>query len=114
MKIPKEVKADIVRRYNAIKKEELEDNVGRIDCFTCPDCGKITKTLVHNKGYIPKGIICPQCGGDAKSSEFEDIAEDKPVEFVWRKPSLEHVLQCHNEPFKCNFYLAGGLERVKY
>lgn len=113
MRIPKDVKADIVKRYNAIKKEELDDNVGRIECFKCPDCGKVTKTLVQNKGFVPRGIICPQCGGDAASTQFEDIAPDSPIEYTWNKPKLETVLACHNEPFKCNFYLSGGLERVK-
>ena len=111
--IPSDVEADIIKRYNAIKSEDLEDHVGQIECFTCQECGKITRTKVLNKGHLPKGIICPKCGGEAMSSDFVDIAEGQPIEYNWRKPSIETVLKCHNKPMWCQAYLSGMLERVK-
>lgn len=111
--ITKEEKADIVKKYNAIKREELDDNVGQIECYTCTKCGRVTKTQVQNKGFIPRGIICPKCGEDAMSSDFEDIVPKKEVEYVWRTPSLKDVLALYDRPFQCNFLLSGGLKRVK-
>ena len=46
------------------------------------------------------------------SSDFEDIKPDGETEYVWRKPSIDTVLACHEKPFYCNYYLAGGLERI--
>ena len=70
------VKRDVTKRYKkmleSVSKEEYYK--GKVNCYTCQQCGKVTKTLDVDNGVTPMGIECPHCHGDAMSSFYEDIA----------------------------------------
>lgn len=111
-KISKSVKKDITRRYNEIDKAiaDEEDNVGKQICFVCTKCKQAVKTEVKDKGIIPRGIICPYCGEESFHTENDVMKEFKPT-FEWVRPTLEEVLELHDQPVRCNFILGGGLVR---
>ncbi len=118
MRIIKSVKRDITKRYNKmlseLDSEEINDNTGRVNCYRCTKCGRITKTIERVKGVTPFGIECPECGEDAMSTFYNDIAPDKPIEYEWVRPTLEECFAYCEKPFQLNFILSDfGLLRKK-
>ena len=116
-KVLKSVRREITKRYEkmvkTIDKADVEDNTGRINCYQCNSCGKITKTIERVKGVTPFGIICPHCGGDAMSTFYQDRASEKPIEYEWVRPTLEDCIALAEQPFQLNHFLEGGLKRQK-
>lgn len=117
-KILTRVKKDIIKRYEQmlrdLKSEDINDNTGRINCYRCTKCGRITKTIERVKGVTPFGIECPECGEDAMSTFYKDIAPDKPIEYEWVRPTLEECFEYCEKPFQLNFILSDfGLVRRK-
>ena len=118
VKILKSVKREITKRYEKMLKEvdkvDINDNSGRVNCYKCNSCGKITKTIERCKGNTPFGIICPHCGEDAMSTFYQDVAPDKPIEYEWVRPTLDDCLELAESPFQLNFILSDyGLVRRK-
>lgn len=110
--IPKSVKKDITRRYKEIDKAiaNEEDNAGQKICFVCSKCKQAVKTEIKDKGLIPRGIICPFCGEEALPTD-RDVMKDFEPTYEWVRPTLEEVLEHHDKPVTCNFFLGGGLMR---
>lgn len=113
MGIQYKAKKEITKRYKSLRAEDLEDNRGRVDCFTCLKCGYVTKTEIKDRGSIPHGIICPMCGDEAMSSEFHDLKPSFGADYLWVRPTLEDCLSLCEQPFVLNYHLSGGLKRVK-
>lgn len=115
MKIAKSVKRAITKRYEKmlkdVEKADINDNTGRVNCYKCQKCGRVTKTIERAKGETPFGIICPDCGEDAMSTFYNDIVPDKPIEYEWVRPTLEECLEMAEQPFQLNFLLSFGLKR---
>ena len=116
-KILRKVKKDITKRYEQmlrdIESADINDNTGRVNCYRCQKCGKVTKTIERAKGDTPFGIECPECGEDAMSTFYNDIIPDKPIEYEWVRPTLEDCFALCEAPFQLNYLLSGGLLRKK-
>jgi DNA-directed RNA polymerase subunit RPC12/RpoP len=79
-----------------LESEDINDNTGRVNCYRCTKCGRITKTIERVKGVTPFGIECPECGEDAMSTFYKDVAPDKPIEYEWVRPTLEECFEYCN------------------
>lgn len=83
------------------------DLTNRINCYTCPSCGHITKTRDIAPGVIPMFHNCEKCNFHASSSFFEDIAPALQPSQEWYRPTLAEVLNLN--PGLQEHILSGGL-----
>jgi len=112
----KTVRKEVTRRYKAMLKEygKPGEYQGKVNCYTCTQCGRITKTIDKDNGVTPMGIECPYCHGDAMSSFYEDIAPNISATYEWYRPAQEDVLaMVDRQFFTVNHILSGGLLRRK-
>ena len=110
----KALKKDVTRRYNAMLRaySGQGEYQGKVNCYTCSQCGQITKTIDIDNGVTPMGIECPYCHGEAMSSFYQDIAPNIGVTYEWYRPYLVDVLGMINKQFfTVNHILHGGLLR---
>ena len=108
------VRKDVMRRYKQMLKDVSGENYhkGEVNCYTCKQCGKVTKTIDVDNGVTPFGIECPHCHGDAMSAFYHDTAPDAPVTHEFYRPTLEETLALVDEHFfTVSHILNGGLLR---
>ena len=113
----RKVRKDILRRYADMTASVAagESNIGQINCYFCPQCERITKTVVKDSGIVPMGIECPYCHAEALCSENGDVAEKISVTHNWYRPTAEETLELaqENKLFTVSMILSGGLLREK-
>lgn len=110
----KSVKRDVTKRYKKMLRsiEGEEYFKGKENCYTCQECGRVTKTIDVDSGVTPMGIECPFCHGEAMSSFYSDIAPNVKATYEWYRPTLEETLSLVDEHFfTVNHILSGGLLR---
>lgn len=79
----------------------------KINCYTCTDCGHITKTIDIDPGTTPMFFQCEICDARAVSSMYNDIAPDKEPTQEWYRPALKKVKKM--EPVFIDHIMMGGL-----
>lgn len=114
-----ESQRSIEKKYNKLLNDvKTKDYYTRIDlknrvnCYSCEECGYITKTIDVDAGVTPFMIIC-QCGGSATSSFYKDIKPDDIPTIEWYRPTLREVLKMRKNPFLVEHILKGGLNDRK-
>lgn len=111
--IEKAERKDIKRRYEAMMRSlptaDIEDNVGKVNCYTCGTCHRVTKTIIRDKGHDPRGIVCPYCGEEAMSSNYHDLMPGAEPTHEFYRPSLVDCYGLRNAPVQISFVLSGGL-----
>lgn len=92
MKSQKEVKKAYAKmlEFESIKGE-VEPN--RVNCYQCPSCQHITKTIDVDKGVTPFMHTCERCGSFARSTMYNDIAPHQEPTEEWYRPSLRKTLR---------------------
>ncbi len=93
-------KEEVINKYKKVvddcNKQEI-DLTNRVNCYVCPSCDHITKTIDIDKGVTPFLHTCEKCRDLGKSSFYHDIAPDKEPTQEWYRPSLKKVLKMHKE-----------------
>ncbi len=109
----------IEREYNKLLQDVAThdyykiDLTNRVNCYTCQNCGYITKTKDIDPGVIPFMFSCEKCNGTAYSSFFKDIAPNQNPTFEWYRPTLKQVLKMRNKESMLDHILNGGLDYRK-
>lgn len=112
---------DITKAYNKliddVKTKEFYTEVdltNRVNCYTC-DCGHVTKTKDVDAGVTPFIFSCEKCNGEARSSFFNDIAQNQTPTIEWYRPTLKEVLKMRkkDDDGMLDHVLQGGLEYRK-
>lgn len=88
------------------------DLTNRVNCYVCK-CGHITKTKDVDAGVTPMFFTCEECGGDARSTFFKDVAPHQQPTFEWYRPDLKKVLKMRKNPALLDHILQGGLDYRK-
>lgn len=113
----KSLKKGIVRQYDKMLKDVAGEEYykGKVNCYVCQQCERVTKTIDRDSGITPMGIECPYCSGDAMSTFYEDRYPNVEVTHEWVRPTLDEVLQMAEEKkmFSVSHILNGGLIRRK-
>lgn len=96
-------------------KEMLEQNQkevlpNRVNCYTCPSCRHITKTIDVAHGVTPMFHACEQCKTMASSSFYKDIAPDQQPTQEWFRPTLKQCMKMRKNEGLLEHILMGGLE----
>lgn len=106
-------KEDIEKKYNelvnTIEPKLMYDGRGKVDRYTCEDCGHSIYTTYRDKGVTPFTIKCKKCGG----TKYHDKTYDKKnvpgyvLVMDWYRPTLEKTLKMSDEMI--DHVLNGGL-----
>lgn len=109
-------KIQIIKKYNKLIEDVKTDDfykvdlTNRVNCYRC-SCGHITKTKDVDAGVTPFIIRCEECGSEAQSSFFKDIAPNQEPTLEWYRPSIEEVLKFRNNEEMLDHILKGGLAK---
>ncbi len=132
----KEIKINRMRSVKEVTKEynkliaDVETNefykidlTNRVNCYTCEECGHITKTIDIDAGVTPFMFTCEKYKETAmcscknitsNSSFFNDIAPNQAPTFEWYRPTLKQVLKMRaKEDGLLDHILQGGLDYRK-
>lgn len=103
----------LIAHYYKMKNEvEKNDNLKTgITCFVCDRCQEAIKTELVDKGHVPSLLICNNCKGPMKNTNFEDIAPDYDPTWEWYMPTLKEFLKFRklNKRQNLNWVGGGGL-----
>lgn len=113
-----------MRPFKQIEKEynEMIKTVGqlenppekRINCYRCPECLTVIKTVDVDRGTTPFMINCDHCKrGMMKSTFYKDIVPQMGVTKEWFRPTLATLrkyLSDGNKDAMIDHVLNGGLE----
>lgn len=109
----KEVEKQFNQLLRDVETKEFYTRIdlsNRVNCYTCQQCGHITKTIDIHAGVTPFMYSCESCGKTAVSSFYRDIAPSLKPTIEWYRPTLEKVLTIRaNNPFLFDHILSGGL-----
>lgn len=102
---------ELERRYAKLKIVPADEN--RINCYRCTN-GHITKTIDRHVGVTPMFNRC-ECGAQAQSTWYTDIAPDIEPTYEWVVPTLQEVKKYRKEPAMLDHIFNGGLDyrRIK-
>jgi transcription elongation factor Elf1 len=104
---------DIKKRYNKLlhdvktKQFYKLDLTNRVNCYVCKHCGHITKTKDIDAGVTSMFFMCENCGANATSTFYKNIAPNQQPTQEWFRPTLEQVLKMDDEMQE--HILKGGL-----
>jgi len=87
-----------------------------VNCYTCPSCKHITKTIDVDAGVTPFMHLCEQCKKElGQSSMYKDIAPNQQPTEEWYRPTLEEVLEMHKagDYNMVSHIVRGGLHQRK-
>ena len=91
-------KKQIVEMYHYVVKRYENNKVNKTNCYTCNNCGHITKTIDINAGVTPFMHKCENCDtGVGVSSFYHDIAPEQKHTVEWYRPSLAETLKLKSE-----------------
>lgn len=87
------------------------DLASKVNCYSCTNCGHVTKTKDVDAGCTPMVIKCESCkAGNARSHFYEDVAPEKEVTQEWYRPSLQETLKLRGKKSQLlEHVLNGGL-----
>jgi len=106
----REVERQMARIINILdKKEEDVVEKSKINCYLCPSCKHITKTIDVDKGTTPFRFNCEKCGNAALSTFYQDHAPDREPTVEWYRPPLKQILKLRKKKDQLNHILQGGL-----
>lgn len=91
----------------ANKDIEVEPN--RVNCYVCPGCSHITKTIDLDVGVTSFLIPCEKCGEMARSQFYHDLIPSIAPTMEWIRPSLQKVLKKRKDSGLMEHILQGGL-----
>lgn len=104
-------KAHISTKYKNMLELAKDRKVAGVNCYSCSNCGHITKTVDVDAGVTPMMHKCEKCGHMAESSFYNDIAPGVDPTEEWYRPSLEQVLKVRKtQPGLVQHVLNGGLD----
>ncbi len=86
----------------------------KINCYRCPECLMVLKTIDVDRGTTPFMINCDHCNrGMMKSTFYKDIVPEMGVTKEWYRPTLAALRKYNNDGNKdalIDHVLNGGLE----
>lgn len=99
------------KAYEKLLAEVDESNfIPRENCYLCPHCGHVTKTVDINSGISPFMMACEKCNQYARSSFYEDLAPEQGPTWEWYRPELhEFLYRYKTSPQTREHILQGGL-----
>ena len=101
---------EIKRLYNKMLESCGKVEPNRVNCYVCPNCKHITKTIDVDDGVTPFMNTCEICGQFAKSTMYKDIIPwEKPTQ-EWYRPSLKETLKWRKNESMLEHILNGGLD----
>jgi len=111
----------IEKKYNELLEDVKTNDVyfykdreaNRVNCYVCEKCGHVTKTRDVDAGVTPFVFTCEECGGDAISTFYKDIAPEQTPTIEWYRPTLKQVLSMTKKPMLLDHVLRGGLDYRK-
>lgn len=104
---------EVTRRYNVmmttIEGYPAEVEKDRHNCYRCPNCGHVTKTIDVEIGTTPANLPCENCSAFAQSTFYVDVAPGQKPTIEWYRPSLKQTLKLRKNPDAVDHILKGGL-----
>jgi len=104
----------VTKKYNDMLTRDGQQQVApnHVNCYTCPTCGRITKTIDRDVGVTPFMFSCEtvNCEGMSTSSFYMDKAPDQEPTIEWYRPTLKQTLKMRKQPELLNHVLQGGLD----
>lgn len=97
---------ELTKRYQKIKIELCEEN--RYNNYMCEN-EHIIKTVDKHKGVTPFFKMCPICGGQARSTFYNDTIPDEKAKYEWYIPTLKECLKLRKDHGLLDHVLNGGL-----
>lgn len=95
-----------------LAKEKMPvDRSGKVNCYTCKNCGHVVKTVDIDNGVTPFIIGCDECGENMYSSFYKDNFPEIEPTYEWFRPSLEATKKM--SPGMQDHILNGGLDKRK-
>lgn len=103
---------EITRQYNKmLESHQSEANQNRVNCYVCPRCKHITKTIEVDSGVTSFLFPCEKCGAIARSTMYNDIAPSQEPTQEWYRPTLKEVLKLRSKnTAMLEHILQGGLD----
>lgn len=85
----------IESEYNKLESMDYSEKKGDINCYVCPHCGLLRKTINADSGVTPFMIKCDLCGWMMESTFYaaQDISPELEPTHEWYRPSLEETLE---------------------
>lgn len=113
-----ESQREVTREYNKmLKLDEIKGEVppNRVNYYTCPECGHITKTIDRDNGVTPFMFECEKEGCDefGRSSFYRDIFPNQKPTIEWYRPTLKQTIKMRKTPEMLDHILNGGLAHRK-
>lgn len=111
---PKEIETKYSKLLKDVETNDFYkiDLTNRVNCYKCPECDIITKTIDIDAGVTPSMHRCEVCGGFANSTFYRDIAPHQKPTQEWYRPTFEQVKKMKN-PRMIEHILMGGLDNRK-
>jgi transcription elongation factor Elf1 len=114
-----ESQGEVTRKYHKLLEDVATkdfykriDLTNRVNCYRC-SCGQITKTIDIDAGVTPIFFGCENCGLQATSSMYKDIAPNLKPTIEWYRPKLHEVIKMRSKPHLLEHILRGGLDHRK-
>lgn len=103
---------EITRQYNKMLESHQSDaRPNRVNCYVCPRCKHITKTIDVDSGVTSFLHTCEKCGSIARSTMYNDIAPSQEPTQEWYRPTLKEVLKWRSKnTMMLEHILQGGLD----
>jgi RNase P subunit RPR2 len=108
----RQVQRQYEKLMHEVKTKEFYTDIdlaSKINCYTCENCGHVTKTKDIDPGVTPFIMQCPACKETATSSFYNDIAPHIEPSVEWYRPSLEETMKLRKNPGTLEHVLHGGL-----
>lgn len=100
---------EVERKYNKMLKDHSKPvTPNHFNNYECR-CGTIVKTVDIHRGTTPFIIACPKCGGNSKSTFYNDNLPERFPNFGWARPTLKETIKLRKKPHMLEHVLMGGL-----
>lgn len=100
---------EVKRKYDKMMERAEPVAADKFNCYTCEECGHVTKTVDIDDGTTPFFLECERCNEQAFSSFYEDIKPEQKPTWEFYRPSLDAIYKLRKHPATLEHVLSGGL-----